>query len=104
MADIRSQQPRFQFIGQSMDKASGACVAITINGVAHQVPDGISVAAAMLLNGVVSERRSPVHQTMKSPYCMMGTCFNCLMAIDGMMDQRTCQIEVRDGMVVHSDS
>jgi predicted molibdopterin-dependent oxidoreductase YjgC len=31
---------------------------------------------------------------------MMGTCFECLMEIDGVQNRQTCMVTVADGMIV----
>jgi len=43
-------------------------------------------------------RATPVTGRPRTPYCLMGVCFDCLMEIDGKANQRACQIIVEDGM------
>ena len=59
-----------------------------------------SVAAAVLLANPGYTRRTPVTNAPRAPYCMMGACFEWLMEIDGIENQQTCMIPVRDGMRV----
>lgn len=61
---------------------------------------GDSVAAALLLAGVATTRTSPVSGAPRAAYCMMGSCFECLMVIDGAADRQACLTPVADGMVV----
>ena len=61
---------------------------------------GDTVAAALLLNGIDYTRTTPVNHKPRAPFCMMGTCFDCLMDIDGVPNQQACQILVTQGMVV----
>jgi succinate dehydrogenase/fumarate reductase-like Fe-S protein len=75
-----------------------ATVSITIEGKPYEVPAGISVAAAVLLSGFRKVRNTPVTQSPRLPYCMMGVCFDCLMKIDNLPNQQACQILVRKGM------
>ena len=75
-------------------------VTVEIDGQAHQVPAGISVAAAILLCGLKHNRRTPVSGAPRLPYCMMGVCFDCLMQIDGVPNQQACQILVRETMKI----
>ena len=75
-------------------------VTVEIDGQAHQVPAGISVAAAILLCGLKHNRRTPVSGAPRLPYCMMGVCFDCLMQIDGVPNQQACQILVREAMKI----
>ena len=62
--------------------------------------EGDTVAAALLANGIDYTRTTPVNNTRRAPFCMMGTCFDCLMEIDGVPNQQACQIVVTEGMVV----
>jgi predicted molibdopterin-dependent oxidoreductase YjgC len=75
-------------------------VELEFEGRTIAVPAGISVAAALLMNGVTHCRETPVSATPRAPYCMMGVCFDCLVEIDGIPALQACLIAVRDGMVV----
>jgi predicted molibdopterin-dependent oxidoreductase YjgC len=63
-------------------------------------PAGISIAAALLLNGVGPFRATPVTSAPRAAYCMMGVCFDCLVEVDGTPSRQACLIPVREGMVV----
>ena len=65
-----------------------------------KVPATDSVAAAMLAAGIVTTRTTPVSGAHRGPYCMMGTCFECLVEIDGVSNQQACRTQVREGMHV----
>lgn len=75
-------------------------VTLRIEGREYQVPAGISVAAAVLLCGFKKVRSTPVTNSPRLPFCMMGVCFDCLMNIDGMPNQQACQMEVRANMTI----
>ncbi|WP_442487421.1 (2Fe-2S)-binding protein [Halomonas litopenaei] len=62
---------------------------------------GETVAAALLAAGVCICRSTPMTESPRAPYCMMGVCFECLMEIDGVPNVQACQVQVRDGMQVH---
>ncbi len=81
------------------DSRSGR-VTLTIEGRSVSVPEGQSVAAAVLAAGLDSCRSSVVSGSPRLPYCMMGLCFDCLMEIDGVANRQACLVEVREGMVV----
>ena len=81
------------------DSRSGR-VTLTIEGRSVSVPEGQSVAAAVLAAGLESCRSTPVSGSPRLPYCMMGLCFDCLMEIDGVANRQACLVEVREGMVV----
>jgi len=63
------------------------------------VPGDMSVAAALLAVGKITARISPTADEPRSPHCLMGICFECLMEIDGVQRQ-ACVTEVREGMVI----
>ncbi|WP_348640512.1 (2Fe-2S)-binding protein [Mesorhizobium sp. B1-1-2] len=67
-----------------------------------QVPfqSGDSVAAALLAAGVSLLRGSPVDESPRAPYCMMGVCFECLVEIDGKQNQQSCLTRARPGMII----
>jgi len=75
-------------------------VTLRIEGREYAVPAGISVAAAVLLCGVDKARNTPVTNSPRLPYCMMGICFDCLMSIDGVPNQQACQVEVAENMTI----
>ncbi|HLP69160.1 MAG TPA: (2Fe-2S)-binding protein [Rhizobium sp.] len=65
-----------------------------------------TVATALLTNGITSFRKTLVSGVPRGPYCCMGVCFECLVAIDGETNRQACLVPVRSGMVVetHTDS
>ncbi|MBT4890087.1 MAG: (2Fe-2S)-binding protein [Rhodospirillales bacterium] len=75
-------------------------VTLTIEGKSISVDQGTSVAAAALVSGLIITRTTPVDGSRRAPYCLMGVCYECLMTIDGVANQRACQTIVREGMVV----
>ena len=78
--------------------AAGAQLVIELDGVQESVPAGVSVAAALLYLDKVPLRRSAVNSAPRAPFCMMGICFECLIEVDGVANQRACQLQVRAGM------
>jgi predicted molibdopterin-dependent oxidoreductase YjgC len=75
-------------------------VTLTIEGVEIAASQGDTVAAAMLVAGFTHNRITPAKEIRRGPYCLMGICFDCLVEIDGVPNQRACQILVREGMQV----
>ena len=78
----------------------GPTVSITIEDRHITVPSSDSVAAAMLAAGIEYTRITPHNGEHRAPYCMMGTCFDCLVEINGAPNQQACQTKVQEGMVV----
>ena len=78
--------------------ANAEQVLIELDGAETSVPAGVSVAAALLATGSMPLRHSAVSGSARAPFCMMGICFECLVEIDGVSNQRACQVQVRPGM------
>ena len=83
-----------------LDDARGGNVEITLDGETVEVPQGIPLAAALLLLDRRPYRRATVGESVRAPYCMMGSCFECLVEIDGQGNRRACQVMVTPGMRV----
>lgn len=60
---------------------------------------GDTVASALLLAGIRSTRNSSASQSPRLPFCMMGSCFECLVDIDGQIVQ-SCMVMAEDGMKI----
>lgn len=81
--------------------ANANSVTITIDSEQLTVPEGITVAAAVLGHGhIVQTYINPVDGSPRAPYCQMGVCFECLMEIDGEPNVQSCLVSVREGMAV----
>jgi predicted molibdopterin-dependent oxidoreductase YjgC len=79
---------------------TSASVTVQFEDQLISVPAGLSIAAALLLNGAEPFRTTPVTQSPRAPYCMMGVCFECLVEVDGKPSRQACLTTVRDGMVI----
>ncbi|GAB6896943.1 (2Fe-2S)-binding protein [Kineosporia succinea] len=75
---------------------------ITVDGTPHEVEAGISVTAALRTLDVKAVRRHLVTSEPRGPWCGMGTCFECLVEIDGQPGTRACLTAVRDGLDVRT--
>jgi D-hydroxyproline dehydrogenase subunit gamma len=80
--------------------AVGPTVPVTVEGRDIRVPEGVSAAAAMLLAGLGSIRETAVSGAKRSPYCLMGICFDCLAEIDGAPNRQSCMVTVASGMAI----
>ncbi len=75
-------------------------VRITVNGNTTQVPRGISLAGALYLLEERSFRITPRGGEIRSLFCGMGVCYDCVVKVDGRANIRACKTEVRDNMQV----
>lgn len=79
-----------------------SAVPIFVDGRRIEARAGDTVAAAMLEAGMVTCRTTPVSGAPRSPYCMMGVCFDCLVTIDGVGNRQACLVRVHDGMQIET--
>jgi predicted molibdopterin-dependent oxidoreductase YjgC len=77
-----------------------AVVDIVFDGRPMQASAGETVAAALLAHGVVACRSTPLSNSARGPYCLMGVCFECLVTVDGRPNQQGCMVVVRQHMRV----
>jgi len=75
-------------------------VEIEFEGECLQARAGDTVAAAVLAASPGHTRTTPVSGAPRLPYCLMGTCFECLMEIDGVPNRQACLTVVQAGMRV----
>ena len=79
---------------------SALTVTIHVDGQPVLAEAGETVAGVLFRQNDATARTTPVRQSPRTPYCMMGVCFDCLAVIDGVGSMQSCQVEVRDGMQV----
>jgi predicted molibdopterin-dependent oxidoreductase YjgC len=88
------------------DAVPEACAAVnfSFDGRPVAARPGDSVAAALLAAGVGVFRATAVSGAARGPYCLMGVCFDCLVAIDGVGNRQACMVAVREGMAVRTQN
>jgi D-hydroxyproline dehydrogenase subunit gamma len=74
-------------------------VDFTLDGRDVRCPDGLTIAAAVLVLGARTLRVTPRGRP-RSLFCGMGVCFDCAMEVDGRAGVRACTTLVRPGMRV----
>jgi len=77
-----------------------APIDFTFEGEIVQAQQGESLAAALMAQNLTPFRTTPVSDSPRAAYCMMGICFECLVTIDGQPNRQACMTEVRQGMKV----
>ncbi len=85
---------------RSLDDPPATLVEVTVDGQAMRLPDGLPLAAALLAAGLPVLHHSVRAGEPRGPLCLMGSCFQCVAVVDGVVNQRTCRLPVRAGMVV----
>ncbi len=90
----------------SGELGSGETVTIHLDGEPIRAPLGDTLAAVLLARGTVATGAtgvtgaSAVSGAPRAPYCMIGSCFECLVEIDGLGQRQACLVAVREGMRV----
>jgi D-hydroxyproline dehydrogenase subunit gamma len=83
-----------------IDTTAPELVEIEFDEISVAVPVGISLAAVIFYLDAIPARQTLLSGSPRAPFCMMGACFECLLEIDGIDNQRACQVEVKAGMRV----
>jgi D-hydroxyproline dehydrogenase subunit gamma len=63
---------------------------------------GQSVGAALLAQGDRILRKTRFNEKGRGVFCGIGVCFDCLVVIDGISNQRACITEIKAGMKVQT--
>jgi D-hydroxyproline dehydrogenase subunit gamma len=77
-------------------------VTITIDGQPAHAPEGQVLAVALALLDRLELRHSPTAGTPRGMFCLMGSCQECLVHVDGVL-LPACMEPVRVGMQVELD-
>ena len=77
-------------------------VQFTVDGREVQGYDGEALASALALSGIVVLRHSPAAGSPRGMFCLMGSCQECLVHVDGAA-VLACLEPVRTGMRVSID-
>lgn len=85
---------------RKLHEPGARALTISVDGVFVLAERGESVAAVLLRQTELWSRLTPVSQSKRAPYCMMGVCFECLAEVDGVASVQTCLRPVCDGMRV----
>ncbi|HZX93866.1 MAG TPA: 2Fe-2S iron-sulfur cluster-binding protein, partial [Myxococcales bacterium] len=71
---------------------------ISLDGDALDAQPGDTVASALLRNGITTFTRSIKYHRPRGPFCLAGSCGQCLMRIDGVPSLPACRVEAQEGM------
>jgi hypothetical protein len=72
---------------------------VLVDGVATEVPRGVTVAAALVAAGALCTRRSVTGQR-RFAFCGIGQCQECRVTVDGCANQLACRTICADGMTI----
>ena len=77
-------------------------ITFTFNGDEFTCESGQSIAAALIASDNRELRKTRFGNEARSIFCGIGICFDCVVVIDGVANQRSCLIEAKPGMKVES--
>lgn len=77
-------------------------IGYTFDGETLTATKGQSIAAAMIFHERRITRRTRFGDSPRGVFCGIGACFDCLVVVDDIPNQRACITEVRDGMIIET--
>jgi aerobic-type carbon monoxide dehydrogenase small subunit (CoxS/CutS family) len=77
-------------------------VSFSFNGSEYIGEEGQSVAAALLASGVTQLRSTRFNEKPRTIFCGIGVCFDCVVAINGVANQRACIVTISEGAQIVS--
>jgi sarcosine oxidase subunit alpha len=84
-------------------ESRGAKITLVVNGQACEAYEGETLHAALLAAGYRGLRRTLRSHQPRGIFCGMGVCYDCLVTIDNIPNQRACMTLVEDGMEIQID-
>lgn len=84
-------------LGDAIER--GAQITITVDGEPVAAYLGETIAAVLFAEGS-AQTRTTVGGSPRGVFCGMGTCFDCLVVVDGVPNTRACMTWVCAGMRV----
>lgn len=81
--------------------ARGKQIFIQVNGTPVTAHEGETVHAALTAAGIYPLRRTRAGEN-RGVFCGMGLCYECLVTVNQIPDQRACMTRVRDGMEIRT--
>ena len=77
---------------------------LSFDGVPIEARPGQSVGAALTDAGINSWRTTRRKNRPRGLFCGIGVCYDCLIVVDGVPNQRACLVMARDGLRLETHS
>jgi D-hydroxyproline dehydrogenase subunit gamma len=77
-------------------------VRFSFDGTPLEAARGMTIGGALLANGIVSWRLTPVDGRPRGVFCGAGVCFDCLVDVGDRRAVRACLVPIGDGDEVHT--
>ncbi len=85
-----------------MSKSAKREVTFTFNGEIFKGVEGQSIAAALMATGVRELRKTRFDDEPRLIFCGIGICFDCVVVVDGVANQRACLVEIAEDIKIES--
>lgn len=85
-----------------MSNNSESKISFTFNGNPYEAVEGQSIAAALMESGVRELRQTRFQGEPRLIFCGIGICFDCVVVVNDIANQRACLVEVVPGDQVRS--
>lgn len=72
----------------------------TLDGQPVPFRDGQTVGGALVGHGIMAWRSTRLEGRPRGLFCGIGVCFDCLVVVDGVPNQRACLVAASPGMAV----
>ena len=82
----------------------GEALQITVDGESVTAYSGETIATVLLASGRRIFRHTARQGEPRSLFCGIGVCYDCLVTVDGVPNQRACMTFVRPGLAVRRQS
>lgn len=89
---------KFQRIANSGAKPKS--VRFFWEGKEYSAYEGDTIAVALLESNVNHTRETPQSGSPRAPFCMMGSCFECRVEVNGEQNVQACMNIIEDGMKI----
>jgi len=82
-----------------LDRDDQRTIRISLDGEAIDAQRGDTIAAALLRSRITTFTRSIKYHRPRGPFCLQGTCGQCLMRVDGVPSLPACKVRAQEGMI-----
>lgn len=79
-------------------------ITFSFNGQEFTCESGQSIAAALIAANNLELRTTRFGNQPRSIFCGIGICYDCVVVIDGVANQRSCLVIAKPGMKVESSA
>ena len=79
-------------------------ITISVDDAQLAAEPGTTVAGAMIAHGITAWRSTRKNERPRGLFCGIGACFDCLVTIDSVPNQRACMVRVCEGQQIDTDT